>query len=243
MKHSTVDYYAENSFFYALDPRAKIIGTIIFVVSVSLLQDLFTLLISLISIATLILISNIPMLHILKRYTLALPFIIFASISIYLFSTLESSLSMFIRISACVLALIFLSTTTPFFSLLKGLQSFHVPRIFIVLLLFTYKYLFIFEDELQRMKVARKARCFKGGRHLFDRFGMRTIAFTAGMIFVRAYERGDRIYDALRSRGYTGEIKTVRPLKFKCVDYTFCFALSILSIFLLINEWWFLWKL
>jgi cobalt/nickel transport system permease protein len=100
--------------------------------------------------------------------------------------------------------------------------------------MFTYRYFFVFVEEMHRMKVARKARAFHGGRHLLDKHGMRTISFTAGMILVRAYQRGLTIYDALITRGYDGNIRTLKPLRFDILDFMFCsvfFSMSIMLMF------------
>ncbi|MCK5559708.1 MAG: hypothetical protein KAJ51_03910, partial [Thermoplasmata archaeon] len=136
-----------------------------------------------------------------------------------------------------VLALILLSSTTPFFNLLKGLQKLKVPEIFIILLMFTYRYFFVFIEELHRMKLARKSKGFRGGRHLLDKRGMKTISFTAGMVLIRAYQRGVRIYDALLIRGYDGTLRTLRPLKFKAWDFGFCTVFICISILLFYYDW------
>jgi cobalt/nickel transport system permease protein len=140
---------------------------------------------------------------------------------------------MFLRISTCVLLLIILSSSTPFFDLLKASQRLKVPKLFLTLLMFLYRYLFVFTEEYQRMKMARKARGFKGGRHLLDRKAMHTISSTAGMLLVRAYNRGTNIYDALVSRGYDGEIKTLTKFRFRSLDYTFSANIILFSFFLL----------
>ena len=237
MRHSTVDQYAKKSSFYTLDPRAKTVAIIIFVVFVAILRDLVTLGLAFIFIVSITVISNVPLRHISKRYAIALPFIVFAALAMFISHDFISSVSMFLRISSCVLALILLSCTTPFFDLLKGLQSLKIPGIFIVLLMFTYRYFFVFIEEMQRMKSARKARGFSGGRHLLDKHGMRTISYTAGMILIRAYERGVRIYDALLLRGYDGNIKTLRPLRLAAIDVGFCFSLIMISVFLVYYDW------
>jgi cobalt/nickel transport system permease protein len=87
------------------------------------------------------------------------------------------------------------------------------------------------------MKLARKSKGFRGGKHLFDKLGMKTISYTAGMVLVRAYQRGVRIYDALVTRGYRGEIKTLTPLKFKSLDYCFCSIFMVISILLIYYDW------
>ena len=86
---------------------------------------------------------------------------------------------------------------------------------------------------MEHMRLARKARGFQGGKHLFDIQGMRTISYTIGMILIRAYNRGVRIYDALLLRGYDGKIITLKKLHFTALDFGFCFVLILLSILLI----------
>jgi cobalt/nickel transport system permease protein len=237
MRHGTIDQYAKRSSFYALDPRAKIIAIIFFIVVVALLSDLLPILISFILVLFILIISNIPAKHLLKRYALALPFVFVASLSLYFYSGLSASLAMFIRISTCVLLLILLSSSTPFFDLLKASQRLRVPKLMVTLLMFLYRYIFVLTEEYQRMRMAQKARGRKRGKHLFDKKGMHTISQTAGMVLVRAYHRGVRIYDALRSRGYSGDIKTLTHMRFKSVDYAFCANMIFFSVFILWIDW------
>lgn len=237
MRHSNIDRYAGNSAFYELDPRGKIIGLIFFIVVVALLQTSVLLMISLIYVVSLLAIANVPFSHLVRRYLLSLPFIVFAAFGMYVSKDMSSSMSIFLRVSTCVLALLLLSTTTAFFDLLKALQRLKCPRLFVALLMFTYRYFFTLTGELHRMTIARRARGFLGGRHLLDRRAMRVFAFTAGMLLVRAYERGNRIYNALLARGYDGTFKTMKQLQFKSQDYVFCITLSTMSVLLICIEW------
>lgn len=237
MRHSNVDQYARESSFYYFDSRTKIIVSILFVIIVALLRDLLTLLIALIFILVTMSISNIPARHFFKRYLIAVPFILFASLAMLLSRNFQMFITMFIRITTCVLALILLSSATPFFDLLKGLQSLKVPNIFIILLMFTYRYFFVFVDELHRMKLARKARGFRGGKHLFDKRSMKIISYSIGMILIRAYQRGVRIYDALLVRGFDGKIKTLTSLKFTVLDSCFGLIFIFISGYLIYFDW------
>ena len=237
MRHSPIDQYAKDSNFYLFDPRAKIIGVIFFVIMIAFLRVTQTLVLSLVFILMLNLLSKVPLIHIAKRYFLAFPFIAFPAVSMYISNSFDASISMYLRISTCVLGLILLSCTTPFFEILKGLQGLRVPKIFVVLLLFTYRYFFVLMGELHRMKLARYARGFKGGRHLFDKAGMKTISFTAGMVLVRAYERSARIYDTLVARGYDGTVRTIRPSRLGAVDIGYCLSFISISIFFVYLDW------
>ena len=60
------------------------------------------------------------------------------------------------------------------------------------------------------MKVARKARGFQGGRSLLDKYGLKVISNTAGMVLVRSSVRADRIYEGLKARGFDREMQTWR---------------------------------
>ena len=237
MHHSSIDQYARGSSFFHFDSRTKIISTIFFIVIVALLRDIITLVIAMAFIFTIIAISGIPKKHFFKRYLIALPFIIFSALAMLLTNDLESFITMIIRISTCVLALILLLSSTSFFELLKGFQYLKMPTIFIVLLMFTYRYFFVFIDEQHRMRLARKARGFKGGKHLFDMSAMRTIGYTAGMLLVRAYNRGVRIYDALEVRDFNGKIKTMSRFKFSALDLTFGCVFIFISLFVLYYDW------
>jgi len=237
MRHGTIDQHAKHSSIYGLDPRAKVIAIIFFVVIVALLTDIFPLIISFILVISLLIISKIPIKHLVKRYALTLPFAFFASLSMFFYSGQMIALAMFLRISTCVLLLILLSSSTPFFDLLKAAHRLKVPKLILTLLMFLYRYIFVLTEEYQRMRIARKARAFKGGKHLFDRKGMHALSNTAGMVLVRAYQRGVRIYDALLSRGYDGEIKTLTKMRFKGIDYMFCANLMLFSSFVLWMDW------
>ncbi len=105
--------------------------------------------------------------------------------------------------------------TTPFFDTLRALRWFKVPPLICNLVMFTYRFIFVLLDEMGRMRLARKSRGFTGGRSLLDKEAFKTISYTIGMVFVRSNVRAGKIYDALLSRGYSGEIKTLTMLKVK----------------------------
>ena len=236
MNLGNVDTHAGASNLRHLDARAKILAVVSFVVVSALLRDLRILLFAAAYILALLSISGVPARHLVGSYLLSVPFALAGAFSVYFSAGLFPALAMYLRISTCVLAVLLLSTTTPFFDLLKGLQRLRVPRLFINLLLFTYRYLFVISDELGRMSVARKARGARKGRHLLDRPGMRTISFTAGMVLVRAYGRGTRMHDALRSRGFNGKIRTLTRSRIGAAEVLFAVAVSAFAILLFFAE-------
>ena len=99
-----------------------------------------------------------------------------------------------------VAASIVLAATTSIPQVLDGLERLRVPRVIVAITAFMIRYGDVIGDEVRRMSIARESRCGRGGR-----FGqVRALASTAGALFVRSYERGERVYLAMESRGYTG---------------------------------------
>ena len=233
----SLDRHAGASALGSLDPRCKLVALLAFVVIVALLRDLNILVFALAYVLALVAISGVPARHYAGQFALAVPFALLGALSVYLSAGPEFALAMFLRISTCVLAILLLSGTTPFFDLLKGLQRLGVPRIFVNLMLFTYRYLFVISDEMGRMSVARKARGARRGRSLLDRAAMQNISFSAGMVLVRAHERGIRMHDALRSRGFDGEIKTLSKFRVGALEMIFVVKVLAFSALLLSAEW------
>jgi cobalt/nickel transport system permease protein len=101
-----------------------------------------------------------------------------------------------------VIAAILLSATTAPRDLLAGLERLRLPATLVAILSFMVRYLSVVSDDLHRMRVARDSRGYTGGRvgHL------KAVAGGVGALFVRSFERGERVHLAMRSRGYTGRM-------------------------------------
>jgi cobalt/nickel transport system permease protein len=193
----------------SFDPRVKLVCTFALVVLVSTFTDLRALGISLVFTVALIALSRVPATLVIRGYALALPFIIFASITMLLTSGAGTAMAMGLRVSTSVLLLLLLVNTTPFMDLVWTLRWFRMPSLLSDMIMFTYRFIFVMLDEVERMRLARKSRGFKGGRSLLDKEAFKVLSNTIGMIFLRSYRRADRVYLALLSRGYEGR---VRPL-------------------------------
>lgn len=218
----------------SVDARVKIVSLLFFTSVVAISTDLGVLLISLLFIIVLILLSRISSKVVASRYLLAMPFIGFASLSLYFVSSTQSAMAMFIRISTCVLAVMIISGSTSLLGLLEGLKRLRFPRILLVLMLFTYRYLYVFREEMRRIRIARKARGGKEGKHLLDRRFMRSLSTMIGMIIVRAFWRGDRIYDALQTRQYNGDLHLQSKKHLSVADFGFALFVASVSLTLVL---------
>ncbi len=101
-------------------------------------------------------------------------------------------------LSASCMVLLAATTTTA--DLLHGLRQLHVPAVFVMLLSFIARYVRVLGDQLHSLRIAIAARAPRlRGRALLHALGG-----IAGNLFVRSYERGERVYAAMLARGYTG---------------------------------------
>jgi cobalt/nickel transport system permease protein len=100
------------------------------------------------------------------------------------------------------LASILLAATTETPDILKGFSRLKVPGVITAIASFMIRYLEVIAGELARMRIAMTARGYDP-RWLWQ---SRPIAASAGTLFIRSYERGERIYEAMLSRGYTGDM-------------------------------------
>lgn len=216
-----LDEHARASWLGRLDARAKIVGVLVFVVATALLTRTDLVLASLLLSASFAAMSQVPFRHLVGMYLGALPFILIASVSIFLFSGVERGLDMWARTSSCVIALLVLASGTETFELFSGLRRLKVPRLVSTLLTLTYRYVLILGDELARMRTARRARGFRGARNLLDSRGLKVISYTAGMVFVRAAARAENGYEALRARGFRSDMRQMRASRLKAADLAF----------------------
>lgn len=101
-----------------------------------------------------------------------------------------------------VAASVILAATTAVPDFLRGLERLHLPRAFTSITGFMIRYSEVISHEAGRMKVARDARGYDA-RWLWQAKGF---AASAGALFIRSYERGERVYLAMMSRGYQGQL-------------------------------------
>lgn len=97
---------------------------------------------------------------------------------------------------------ILLTATTEVADIIRGLGVLRVPALFTAIATFMIRYLELITDELRRMRIAMTARGYDP-KWISQ---ARPIATSAGALFVRSYERGERIHAAMVSRGFTGEM-------------------------------------
>jgi len=234
MHHAYVDRLSGmSSPMHRLDPRTKIICTLAFCgVAVSVPADRLALLAWCAPpLIAALAVSRLPLVYFLKRCLLLSPFV--ATVLVLFPFTQHSgtelarvgplvvysggllmSVGLAARFLCTVLAALILACTTPFAALLRALEGFRIPRLFIMVLSFLYRYLFVLVDESDRMRRARDSRSPRPG-------GAATLRATPGMVgmlFIRTYDRSERVYSAMLARGFDGAVRTLDELHFHFAD-------------------------
>jgi cobalt/nickel transport system permease protein len=97
-------------------------------------------------------------------------------------------------------ASVILAATTRVPDLLKGLGRLHFPRVLVAMMGFMVRYLDLVVGDLGRMRIAQQSRAYRP-RWIGQ---ARALGALAGTLFVRSYERGERVYFAMQARGYQG---------------------------------------
>jgi cobalt/nickel transport system permease protein len=130
-----------------------------------------------------------------------------------------------------VSALVLLISTTPLSALLAGVRRLGCPALLVDLLALTYRYLFVLVEEAMRLRRAAAARGYRP-RWLPQ---ATIVGRLAGNLFVRSYERAERVYGAMRLRGYDSRMPAASPSRFSLVDgvalSAFVLALALVRIF------------
>ena len=101
-----------------------------------------------------------------------------------------------------VLASLLLAATTTMRDLVVGLDRLRCPSVLTQIMTFMLRYIDVLTDDARRMRIARLSRGYDP-RFLWQ---VKAFAVGVGALFLRSYERGERVYLAMLSRGYTGRL-------------------------------------
>ncbi len=165
--------------------------------------------------------ARLPLATVARRLVVEVPFLVFAAAMPFVASgpridVLGLSLSqagvlggatLAIKATLGVLAAVVLSATTSAADLLLALERLRLPGAFVAIAGFMVRYVGIVSGDLARAAVARESR---GATGRFER--LRATAGGVGTLFVRSYERGERVQRAMQARGYTGRMPDLRDV-------------------------------
>ena len=221
---------------HKLDARVKFLLALGFIITCSLTPiarwPVYLLLFAIV--LSVEILSSLGLGYIHRRAALAFPFalaafpVIFTNEGRWLFSLpighwsfvasiegLDRFVSILLKSWLSVQAAIVLAACTPFPELLQAMRAVRIPRLLVAMFGLMWRYLFVLVDEALRLIRARAAR----SGHLVKDAGVgpggslpwraRVAGGMAGNLLLRAFERSERIYVAMLSRGYDGETRSL----------------------------------
>jgi cobalt/nickel transport system permease protein len=160
--------------------------------------------------------SGVPLRYLLRRMVVEVPFVVFAALMPFIAHGprtevlgvsvsepgLVAGVALLVKGTIGVLASLTLAATTEPQDLLRGLQRLRTPDLVVQIMGFMIRYLDVVTAELGRMMTALRSRgCDpRSPRH------WPVLARSLGALFIRSYERGERVHLAMLSRGYDGRL-------------------------------------
>ena len=132
-----------------------------------------------------------------------------------------------------VLTTIVLSSTTKPKDFLLGLEKLKVPTLLVQIASFMIRYTVVVTEELRRMSVARESRCFEARGPK----SWRVLARGLGVLFIRSYERGERVHLAMLSRGFSGSMPITNTQVVITTDWIIGLLLPMSALTILIWGW------
>jgi cobalt/nickel transport system permease protein len=224
-----------STFVHHLDPRVKVIATMLYLFTVISFPkyEVIALVPFFLFPVLLMTIGEIPIRFILKKLLLVSPFAILIGVFNPLLDTstiavifgipisagIISFLSILLKFALTVCAALLLIATTSFPGVCHALRRLGVPPLFVSQLLFLYRYIFVLMEEAMRITRARDMRSV-GSRGA----GIQVFVRLIGTLFVRTVDRAERIYCAMLSRGFQGDIPSLRRTRIEAADLAYLAA-------------------
>ncbi|UCG05519.1 MAG: cobalt ECF transporter T component CbiQ [Desulfobacterales bacterium] len=239
-----------NSILHRIDPRMRIAAATVYSVIVALSRHFPTLATAVGASLALIMLAKLRprdvviRLIIVNSFTLLLWLVLpltfqgSVAISIGPLSVYHSGLIMSAQITlksnAILMALMALIATMTLSTLGSALNRLHLPDKIVHLLLMTYRYIFVIEQEFQRLMRAAQIRGFRPGTNLHT---YKTYAYIVGMLFVRSALRADRVYKAMLCRGFKRKFYCLHQFRTGKEEWLFGTAMGVAVMVLIYLEW------
>lgn len=201
---------------HRLAPQCKLVATLAFVVAVVMTprEQFWAFGLHALVVLALAVVAALPMRTLVRRLGVEVPFVAFAVALPFLAGgrrTPVGPLSLSVeglwgawnivaKGTLGVGASVVLAATTTAPDLVRGLQRVRVPAVFTTIFAFMVRYLDVLASDVRRMRIARLSRGYDP-RWFWQ---ARAVALSAGTLFIRSYERGERVYLAMLSRSYDG---------------------------------------
>jgi cobalt/nickel transport system permease protein len=184
--------------------------------------------------------AEIPFTLLFKRYLVAVPFCLFAGISNVIFDRatafsmggltvsygVVSLFTILFRAYLCIIALLILVGTTPFAQLAAQMRRLKLPDIFVTVFEMIYRYIGVLVQEAHSMNLAYALR--SNGRKAIE---FRHIGSFLGQLLLRSIDRAERVYAAMKCRGYAMRDFSRARQKVRINDVIYLLVVIIMCLF------------
>jgi cobalt/nickel transport system permease protein len=131
------------------------------------------------------------------------------------------------RVATCVSSTVLLFLTTPQQVLFKSFRSIGIPKIYVFTLGMAYRYIFVLTNLIRDIHIAKKARTIKSRSMLEEQ---KWVGRQIGYVLIRSLGMSEEVYKAMKSRGFDGDVKTMKEFKMRNRDYILVAVVLSLSI-------------
>jgi cobalt/nickel transport system permease protein len=224
---------------HRLDPRIRLVSAAVYSCAVAVCRELPALVAALLLSMALVALARLRISEVFKRLLVVNGLVVFIWVVIpftfpgeALFRLgpfvgaregVELAAQITLKSNAIVLAFMALVATMPFATTGHALHRLQVPDKIVHLLLMTYRYIFVLEQEYQRLVRAARIRGFRPGTNLHT---YRTYAYLVGMLFVRAVDRAERVRWAMLCRGFRRKFYSLHEFKAGVGGFVFLVLMS-----------------
>lgn len=251
MKYPQIDRYSDlDSPLHNFEPRLKLVSFLALTFSVVLLSQVKLAALGFAVALGLVISSKLPfsfLIYYAKWAALfTLPFLIILPFTVKgekLWSLgslvitkegIEYGTILVLRALSAAMLMLTMVATTGFAETIKALDKLGIPEKLTQLVTFSYRYIFVLIWEAKRLIRALKARGF---RQRADLYTLKTMGKVIGTLFLKSYERAERVHQALKSRGYQGGFRSSSSFKVRNKDLLAAFLLIGVAILLHCLRW------
>jgi cobalt ECF transporter T component CbiQ len=230
------DIARQKGLFQALDPRLKVISTILLLLAVSLSHSLLVIIALYLGVLVLAAFSKVPLSFFIKRVWVFIPFftglialpaifitpgLIWIRLPLGLVITypgVNTALFLLLRVGTSVSLGVLLILTTPWNSVLKALGVLHIPDVIILTLGMTYRYIHLLLNLTNDILISRMSRILRRATGAEER---RLLGATAGVLLGKSLQVGTEVYLSMESRGFRNYPRTMDTFRMKLLDWVF----------------------
>ena len=215
---------SKDSVLHNVDSRIKLIVLVMIILFAVTSSNYIVFIVLEIYLLLLIYISHIPLKDALMRVLLILPFGFFIAIfqpfiqpgdvlytlpfglKITLQGILFAEL-LLARLVISITSIVLFSYITPMKDIAEAFRRLHMPNEFAMIFSLFVRFIFLFYDELQSIRQAQASRCFSLSNKTPYTWKLKQVGYLFLMMFLKAYERGEKVYESMASRGYNSDSK------------------------------------